>query len=61
LRACPEPEASLRGAAVHVAERLNQRVAKLRPGRLFRPRAAAAAAYAKARAAQVALEATLER
>jgi gluconokinase len=60
LRACPEPEASLRGAAVHVAERLNHRVARLPPGRRFRPRAAAATAYAKAREAQIALERTLE-
>ena len=59
LRACTEPEASLRGAAVYVSERLNHRVAKLRPGRLFQPRPAAAAAYAKARAAQIALERTL--
>jgi gluconokinase len=60
LRACPEPEASLRGAAVYVAERLQHRIARLRPGRLFRPRAKAAAAYTQARAAQVALEARLE-
>jgi gluconokinase len=60
LRACTEPEASLRGAAVAIAQRLNHRVAKLRPGRLFRPRAASAAAYAKAREAQIALEAALE-
>jgi gluconokinase len=59
LHACTEPEASLRGAAVYVAERMNQRIAKLRPGKLYRPRASAAAAYAKARTAQVALEAKL--
>jgi gluconokinase len=61
LRACLEPEASLRGAAVYVAERMNQKVALLRPGKLYRPRAAAAAAYAQAREAQVALEKTMDR
>jgi gluconokinase len=61
LRACTEPEASLRGAAVHVAQRLNHDVAKLRPGRLFRPQAAAAAAFVRARKAQIALEQTLAR
>jgi gluconokinase len=59
LRACAEPEASLRGAAVSVAERLGHRVKPLRPGRLFRPRARAAQAYAEARAAQIALEQTM--
>jgi gluconokinase len=59
LRACTEPEASLRGAAVSVAERLGQRVATLRPGRIYHPRAAAAQAYAHARDAQVVLEQTL--
>jgi gluconokinase len=59
LRACTEPEASLRGAAVDVAERLGFRVKRLRPGRLFRPRARAAEAYAQARARQIALERTM--
>lgn len=59
LRACPEPEASLRGAAVSVAERLGFRVKPLRPGRLFRPQLRAARAYAKARELQVALEQTM--
>ncbi len=59
LRASTEMEASLRGAAVYAAERMNQRVTKLRPGKRYRPRAAAAAAFAQARAAQVALEARL--
>jgi gluconokinase len=61
LRACTELEASMRGAAVYVAERMNQRVKKLRPGNLYRPRADAAAAYAKARAAQAELEEKLDR
>jgi gluconokinase len=56
LRACVEPEASLRGAAVFVAERLGYRVKRLKPGQLFRPRKQASEAYAKAREAQVALE-----
>ena len=56
LRACTEPEASLRGAAVVVAERLGYRVKPLRPGRLFRPRKRAAQAYAEIRAAQIAFE-----
>jgi gluconokinase len=59
LRACTEPEASLRGAAVYVIERMNGHPLPLRPGRLYRPRARAAAAYAKAREAQVALERSL--
>jgi gluconokinase len=59
VRACTEPEASLRGAAVHVTERLGHRAAPLRPGRIYRPRAAAADAYANARDAQIALERTL--
>jgi gluconokinase len=61
VRACVEPEASLRGAAVYVTERLGNRAAPLRPGRLYRPRAAAAEAYLQARAAQVDLERTLAR
>jgi gluconokinase len=56
LRACAEPEASLRGAAVHVVERMNGRASKLRAGQLYRPHAAPAAAYGKAREAQMALE-----
>jgi len=59
VRACTEPEASLRGAAVYVTERLGNRAASLRPGRVYRPRAAAAEAYVKARKTQVALERTL--
>jgi gluconokinase len=56
LRACTEPEASLRGAAVFAAERLGHRVKKLKPGRLFRPRKRAMEAYAQAREKQIALE-----
>jgi gluconokinase len=61
VRACMEPEASLRGAAVYVTERLGHRIARLRPGKLYRPRAAAAEAYAQARAAQIALERKLSK
>lgn len=56
LRACVEPEASLRGAAVFVAERLGFRVKRLKPGPLFRPLKRAAEAYVKIREAQIALE-----
>jgi gluconokinase len=56
LHACVEPEASLRGAAVSVAERLGFRVKRLKPGPLFRPVKRAAEAYAKARETQIALE-----
>jgi len=59
LRACVEPEASLRGAAVFAAERLGERVTPLRSGKLYRPRAAAAEGYAQARQRQIALEKTL--
>jgi gluconokinase len=60
LRACAEPEASLRGAAVYVAERLGCRIKQLRAGKLYRPRQARAAAFAKARAAQIELERTMD-
>jgi gluconokinase len=56
LRACAEPEASLRGAAVYAAERLGYRMAPLPAGKRYRPRKANAAAFAKARAAQIGLE-----
>jgi gluconokinase len=56
LRACAEPEASLRGAAVYVAERLGFRITPLRAGKRYRPRKAIAAAVAEARAAQIELE-----
>jgi gluconokinase len=48
----PEPEASIRGAAVYALERLGARIEPLRLGRPVRPQAAAAAAYEKARAAR---------
>ncbi len=56
LRVCPEPEASLRGAAVYVAERLGFGITPLRPGRLIRPKMAISRAYLAARRAQIALE-----
>lgn len=58
LRASTEPEGSLRGAAVYVIERMSGKAAKLRPGPIYRPNARAAAAYAKAREAQISLEQT---
>jgi gluconokinase len=60
IRACTEPEASLRGAAVYVSERLNFPVQPLKPGRLIRPKVAVARAYAEARQAQIALEKKME-
>jgi gluconokinase len=56
IRICAEPEASLRGAAVHVLERLGKKVPALAAGRLIRPLPSAARRYAEARAAQIALE-----
>jgi gluconokinase len=56
LRVCTEPEASLRGAAVYVAERLGFQVTPLRPGRLISPKRAISRLYAKARQTQMALE-----
>jgi gluconokinase len=61
IRACTEPEASLRGAAVYVAERLGFTASPLRPGRLFHPKASITRAYDDARRAQVALEKRMER
>ena len=60
IRACTEPEASLRGAAVYAGERLGFRIRPLRPGRLVRPQARAAHIYAAARRNQVALEKKME-
>jgi gluconokinase len=45
----PEPEASIRGAAVYALERLGARIEPLRLERPVRPQAAAAAAYEKDR------------
>jgi gluconokinase len=61
VQACTEPEASLRGAAVHVTERLGHHVTPLCTGRMYRPRAAAAASYAQARTAQITLEHKLSK
>lgn len=59
LRTCPEPEASLRGAALHVWERLGGKASPLPRGSEFRPDRAAARLYAEARAAQISLEETM--
>ena len=56
IRACPEPEASLRGAALHVWERLGKKASPLPRGSEFRPDRAAARLYAEARTRQIALE-----
>jgi len=52
----PEPEASIRGAALYALEREGVAVAPLRLGRPVRPQPAAAAAYARERARQAAAE-----
>jgi gluconokinase len=56
IRTCAEPEASLRGAAVNVLQRMGQKVKSLQAGRAIRPKAFAAALYVQMRAAQIALE-----
>jgi gluconokinase len=56
LRICAEPEASLRGAAVHALERLGKKAQPLPAGPAIRPHAAAARLYAEVRAAQISLE-----
>jgi gluconokinase len=61
LRACAEPEASLRGAAIYASEHMGERVTPLRPGKLYRPRKALAAAFAQARSAQIELERKMGR
>jgi gluconokinase len=58
IRTCVEPEASLRGAALHALQRQGRKVKPLPTGRAFRPQASAAALYAEVRAAQIALEET---
>lgn len=55
----PEPEASIRGAAVFALEKLGMRVPDLKAGAPMRPRAKIAARYAEDRARQVALESLL--
>jgi gluconokinase len=52
IYANPEPEASIRGAAVYALEREGAAVAALRLGRPVRPQAAAVAAYEKERASK---------
>ena len=56
IRTCPEPEASLRGAALYALQRLGRKIKPIPEGRAFRPRASAAALYAEVRAAQISLE-----
>jgi gluconokinase len=56
IRTCAEPEASLRGAALHALQRMGKKVKPLPAGRAFRPKASSAALYAEVRAAQISLE-----
>lgn len=56
LRTCLEPEASLRGAAVHALHQLGKKVEPLPRGKIVQPKAASARLYAEARASQIALE-----
>ena len=60
IYANPEPEASIRGAAVFALEKLGVPVPELRAGAAIRPRRKVAALYARERAEQVALEAFLQ-
>jgi gluconokinase len=57
----PEPEASLRGAALFVLEQLGHRPSDIVAGKPFRPSPAAIRAYAAARARQVQLEQSFRR
>ncbi len=61
IYASPEPEASLRGAAVFACEKLGLRVAELKLGRAIRPQQKIAAQYAAEREKQVALEELFQR
>ena len=56
VHASSEPEASLRGAACFVLEKLGHKPHSPKRGRALRPRPATAAAYAKARKKQIQLE-----
>jgi gluconokinase len=56
IHASPEPEASLRGAAVFAGEKLGLRLAELKAGRPIRPQPKIAAQYAREREKQIALE-----
>ncbi len=55
----PEPEASIRGAAVFVAEKLGLKIAPAKPSKAIKPKAGSAAAYVTARNRQFALESLL--
>jgi len=57
----PEPEASIRGAAVFVMEKLGLPIPALKLGRAIKPRAKIAARYAHERQRQIALENLLTR
>jgi hypothetical protein len=54
-----EPEASIRGAAVFVAEKLGLKIPAAKPGKAIKPKAGSAAAYAEARKRQMSLETVL--
>jgi gluconokinase len=60
LRACTEPEASLRGAAITICERMGYPITPLRAGKRYTPNHRAARAYAAVRKTQIALEKILE-
>ncbi|RYD71442.1 MAG: hypothetical protein EOP84_24880, partial [Verrucomicrobiaceae bacterium] len=57
----PEPEASIRGAAVFALEKLGVRVPDMKTGAPLRPRAKIAARYVEERQRQVALESFLAK
>ena len=56
IRPCAEPEASLRGAAIHALGRLGWKIRPLAKMPAIAPKAATARLYAEARAAQSSLE-----
>ena len=56
VRPCAEPEASLRGAAVHVLQQLGHKIERLPRKPFFRPDRTSARLYAQARLVQIALE-----
>jgi gluconokinase len=60
LYANPEPEASIRGAAVFVIEKLGLKPAHPPLGRAIQPRRKISAVYARARVRQAELEQFLE-
>jgi gluconokinase len=57
----PEPEASIRGAAVFVLEKLEMPIPQLKLGTPIRPRAKLAKRYSHERHRQIALEDLLTR